>query len=180
MLYRKFSVSCLLLYRKLSNCQEELQNFFCVFRRNIVTIFERIEELRKAIGISQGKLEKELGFSNGSISKWKNSTPKSDRLQKLADYFGVSVEYLMTGTDDGAKEQPQLSARDERDISRRLEQTLSDLENQQDALMFDGAPLDEETKELLKVSLEHSIRVAKINAKKFTNKRYLNSENQEK
>lgn len=39
--------------------------------------------------------------------------------------------------------------------------------------MFDGAPLDEETKELLKASLEHSIRVAKINAKKFTNKRYL-------
>ena len=115
-----------------------------------MTIFERIEELRKTIGISQGKLEKELGFSNGSISKWKNSTPKSDRLQKLADYFGVSVEYLMTGNDDEAKEQPQLSARDERDISRRLEQTLSDLENQQDALMFDGAPLDEETKELFK------------------------------
>lgn len=145
-----------------------------------MTIFERIEELRKATGISQGKLEKELGFSNGSISKWKNSTPKSDRLQKLADYFGVSIEYLMTGSDDNAKEPPQLSARDERDISRRLEQTLSDLENQQDALMFDGAPLDEETKELLKASLEHSIRVAKINAKKFTNKRYLNSENQEK
>ena len=145
-----------------------------------MTIFERIEELRKTIGISQGKLEKELGFSNGSISKWKNSTPKSDRLQKLADYFGVSIEYLMTGNEDEIKEQPQLSARDERDISRRLEQTLSDLENQQDALMFDGAPLDDETKELLKASLEHSIRVAKINAKKFTNKRYLNSENQEK
>lgn len=62
-----------------------------------MTLFERIEELRNSKGISQGKLEKELGFSNGSISKWKNSTPNPERLKKLADYFGVSVEYLMTG-----------------------------------------------------------------------------------
>lgn len=60
-------------------------------------MFERIENLRKSAGLSQGKLEKELGFSNGSISKWKNSTPTPDRLQKLADYFKVSVDYLMTG-----------------------------------------------------------------------------------
>ena len=92
----------------------------------------------------------------------------------------MTIDYLMTGTEDTTKEYPQLNARDERDISRRLEQTLSDLEGQQGALMFDGAPLDDETKELLKAGLEHSIRVAKINAKKFTNKRYLNSENQEK
>ena len=62
-----------------------------------MTLFERIEELRNSRGISQGKLEKELGFSNGSISKWKNSTPNPERLKKLADSFGVSVEYLMTG-----------------------------------------------------------------------------------
>ena len=47
-----------------------------------MTVFERIENLRKSTGISQGKLEKELGFSNGSISKWKHSTPKYDRLQE--------------------------------------------------------------------------------------------------
>jgi len=62
-----------------------------------MTMFERIENLRKSAGLSQGKLEKELGFSNGSISKWKNSTPTPDRLQKLADYFHVSLEYLMNG-----------------------------------------------------------------------------------
>ena len=68
-----------------------------------MTLYERIETLRKAKNISQGKLEKELGFSNGSISKWKNSTPTPERLQKLADYFGVTVEYLLTG------EEPQES-----------------------------------------------------------------------
>ena len=62
-----------------------------------MTVFERIESLRNQAGISQGKLEKELGFSNGSISKWKNSTPNPERLKKMADYFGTTVEYLMTG-----------------------------------------------------------------------------------
>lgn len=145
-----------------------------------MTSVERVKAICKERKIAISRLEKDLGFSNGYIGQLKKGVFPDDRIKMIADYFGVSVEYLMAGTSNSAKEQSQLSARDERDISRRLEQTLSDLENQQDALMFDGAPLDEETKELLKASLEHSIRVAKINAKKFTNKRYLNSENQEK
>lgn len=144
-------------------------------------IYDRYKAIRDSRNVKDSQVAKETGITKSTFSEWKSGkyTPKQEKLQKIADYFGVTINYLMTGTDDN-EEQPQLSARDERDISRRLEQTLLDLENQQDALMFDGAPLDEETKELLKASLEHSIRVAKINAKKFTNKRYLNSENQEK
>ncbi len=151
-----------------------------ISKGNIILTYNRIKELCKTKGVTVTEAEQELGFARGSLCKIDTNKPSMEKVQKIANYFNVSVEYLMTGNDDEAKEQPQLSARDERDISRRLEQTLSDLENQQDALMFDGAPLDDETKELLKASLEHSIRVAKINAKKFTNKRYLNSENQEK
>lgn len=62
-----------------------------------MTLYERLEELRKNKEISQGKLEKELGFSNGSYSKIKNSMPNNERLTKLANYFNVSVEYLTTG-----------------------------------------------------------------------------------
>ncbi len=139
-----------------------------------MTTFERVEKLRKEAKISQGKLERELGFSNGSISKWKNSTPTYERLQKVANFFNVSIEYLASGEEE--KKDAELNSRDERDISRRLEQTLEELETQQGGLMFDGQPLDDETKELLKASLEHSIRVAKINAKKYTPKKYLKDE----
>lgn len=70
-----------------------------------MTFYERIETLRKQRNISQGNLEKELGFSNGSISKWKNSSPTPERLKKLADYFNVSVEYLLTGKEkEGGEE----------------------------------------------------------------------------
>ena len=62
-----------------------------------MTMYERMEGLRKKKGVSHATLEKDLGFSNGSYSKWKNSTPNPERLQKLADYFGVSLEYLMNG-----------------------------------------------------------------------------------
>lgn len=68
-----------------------------------MTLYERIEKLRKSRKISQGNLEKELGFSNGSISKWKNSNPTTERLQKLADYFNVSVEYLINGEEKDSR-----------------------------------------------------------------------------
>lgn len=145
-------------------------------------MYDIFEKLCQAHNITPYRVCKETGLTTATISNWKAGryTPKADKLQKIADYFGVSIEYLMTGKEEPKETAQELTARDERDISRRLEQTLSDLESQQDALMFDGAPLDDETKELLKASLEHSIRVAKINAKKFTNKRYLKSDDQGK
>ena len=72
-----------------------------------MTFYERLESLRKEAEISQGKLEKELGFSNGLISKWKNSVPSHDKLKKLADYFGVSIDYLMTGEEKKKAERPK-------------------------------------------------------------------------
>ena len=45
-----------------------------------------------------------MGFSNGLISKWKNSVPSHDRLKKVADYFGVTSDYLMTGEKTNNKE----------------------------------------------------------------------------
>lgn len=59
--------------------------------------YERLTKLMNERGLSQGKLEKELGFSNGSVSKWAKSMPNADRLGKLAKYFNVSVEYLKDG-----------------------------------------------------------------------------------
>lgn len=40
-------------------------------------------------------LEQKVGLSNGSISKWDKSSPKIENVQKVADYFGVSVDYLL-------------------------------------------------------------------------------------
>ena len=97
-----------------------------------MTVYERIESLRKERKISQGNLEKELGFSNGSISKWKTSMPKPERLQKIADYFGVTVDYLMTGNESDGKERYYTN-----DETASIAQEIFD--NKELRLLFDAA-----------------------------------------
>ena len=58
-------------------------------------IVERIEELCKERKISKRKLEMEAGLGTGSITKWKTFTPRKASLQKVADYFGVELEFLI-------------------------------------------------------------------------------------
>lgn len=60
-------------------------------------IYDRIKELCTQKGISIYRLEKDLGFSSCSICKWKTSSPSVDKVQKVADYFDVTVNYLLEG-----------------------------------------------------------------------------------
>ncbi|WP_074952290.1 hypothetical protein [Alicyclobacillus macrosporangiidus] len=67
-----------------------------------------------------------------------------------------------------------LSSKEERDIARELERIMSSLESNS-ALAFDGEPLTEEDKELLRISLENSLRLARqIAKKKFTPHKHRN------
>lgn len=134
-----------------------------------MTVFERIEKLRKDKKISQGKLEKELGFSNGSISKWRNSTPTYERLQKVADYFGVSVDYLMTGAED-KKEPPVLTTKDERDITKSLDHIMSEILNGDDGpLYYNGQEIDQASLSLLRNAFEFALRETKKENKEIYN-----------
>lgn len=134
-----------------------------------MTVYERIEKLRKERKLSQAKLEKELGFSNGSVSKWKTSTPTSERLQKLADYFGVTVDYLMTGENNAEN---GLTHKDEKDIERILDQTREQLLSQE-GLMFDGDPASPEAIESILAAMQIGMEMAKKkNKEKYTPKKY--------
>ena len=163
----------IILYAIISECQD----FFAIISEGgrIMDLRDKIKELCKEKQISMNTLETTLGFGKGYISKLGKSTPNASKIQQIADYFGVTIDYLMSGETkkEFASRSSELNLRDEKDIAKRLEAALSDLENSQDALMFSGEPLDDETRELLKASLENSIRIAKINAKqRFTPKKY--------
>ena len=97
-----------------------------------MTMYERMEELRKLKGVSHATLEKDLGFSNGSYSKWKNSTPNPERLQKLADYFNVSLHYLMTGEEKEGGETYYLN-------EETAEMAQAIFENKELRVLFDAA-----------------------------------------
>jgi transcriptional regulator with XRE-family HTH domain len=113
-----------------------------------VTVFERIESLRKSKKISQGKLEKELGFSNGSISKWKTSMPTLERLQKIADYFGVTINYLMNGEEDN------VSLYRNGDITDQIDKIMLELESEDGPLYYNGKPIDDRKMAILRNALE--------------------------
>lgn len=60
--------------------------------------YDAIKTLCDKKGLAVTALEKELGFGRGSIGKLKNGgKTTADRLQKVADYFGLSVENLLSG-----------------------------------------------------------------------------------
>lgn len=135
-----------------------------------MTLLDKVKALCQKQGVSQRKMEQDIGISNGASSKWGNSSPSIEVLQKLSVYFKVPLHYFLT--DEPNSDMLSFNARDENDIAKRLEHTLLTL-NTQEGLMFSGEPLDEATRELLKVSLENSLRIGKINAKqKFTTKKY--------
>jgi len=60
---------------------------------------DRIKNLCKEKEITIARLEKELGFANGTIASTKSNNMRSDRLMAIADYFDVTMEYLLTGKD---------------------------------------------------------------------------------
>lgn len=60
-------------------------------------MFERLKELCSSKGITLTELEREMKFGKGTIFKWTDSFPTVDKLQKVAEYFSVTMDYLMTG-----------------------------------------------------------------------------------
>lgn len=60
-----------------------------------MTTREIVKKLCKDRGVSLNKLEKQLGFASGYVSKLDKSAPSSANLQKIADFFNVSSDYLM-------------------------------------------------------------------------------------
>ena len=140
-----------------------------IFSKNLTYYLEKY-------GKNQKEVADAIGVIPQTFNTWCNgqSIPRMGSVQALADYFGIGKSDLIEEKSNKAVE---LNKRDEKDIAKRLEQTLNELEENQDGLMFSGEPLDDETKELLKASLENSIRIAKINAKqKFTPKKYRKDE----
>lgn len=63
--------------------------------------FEHYEELCNSRGKSPNGVAKELGFPSSSVTQWKHgSVPRPAALQVIAGYFGVTVEYLISGADN--------------------------------------------------------------------------------
>ena len=65
-------------------------------------MYEIFEQLCNEKGVTPYKVSKETGISRTTFSDWKGGKYelKYDKLERIADYFGVTVDYLMTGNDE--------------------------------------------------------------------------------
>ena len=135
-------------------------------------LYEQIRDIAKSKGYSVNRLEKELGFAWSSINKFNKNIPSVDKLQQIADFLGVTVDYLMTGETPEEKKDVTLTRRDERDIEKILDQTREQLLSQE-GLMFDGQPASPEAVESILSAMQVGMELAKKkNKEKYTPKKY--------
>lgn len=100
--------------------------------------FEKVRELAKKQGLSLNQVEEKLGFSKNTLYSLKRQKVSSDRLQQIADYFGVSTDYLLGRTDN-----PR--------IATEADQSSTDIDNIiANAMMFDGKPLTDDDKRAIR------------------------------
>ncbi|BAM46315.1 helix-turn-helix domain-containing protein [Amphibacillus xylanus] len=64
-----------------------------------MTAFDRVKKLCEEQKISIVELEEKVGFGRNSLYSWKKNNPSSEKLEKVADFFNVSTDYLLGRTD---------------------------------------------------------------------------------
>lgn len=99
-------------------------------------LFERVKELSNKRGISISELEDRIGFGKNSIYKWKKQSPKIETLQKVADYFQVSADFLLGRTDN-----PNL---DNKKIPKEI-----DVKDDTVIMTYGGKPVSDKDREII-------------------------------
>lgn len=137
-------------------------------------MYEIFEMLLKKYGVTAYKVAKETGIATSTLSDWKKgrSTPKQDKLQKIADYFNVTLTYLL-GTDDKTQQSNcDLTNKEKLDIEKEAQKMIANIDKL-DTVEFCGTPADEEDKEYLKLAYEKFLTDVRIyNKQKYTPKKY--------
>ena len=128
---------------------------------------DRLKRLRENKKLSQQQLADKLNINRSTYARYElNKTqPDYETLQKLAEFYNVSIDYILTGVDT------KLTEKDERDIAKRMEKIKQDLAAD-GGLSFYGEPLSEEAKQSLLEAMEFAVRQAQRINKKYIPKKH--------
>ena len=105
--------------------------------------FEIVKDLCERQGISLNALEEKLELGKNSLYGLKRNQPSAERLQQIADYFGVSTDYLLGRTNN-----PAIAG----EKAPEYEIELDDLDGR--IMLFDGKPLSDDDKRAIKGIIE--------------------------
>ncbi|WP_314913437.1 helix-turn-helix transcriptional regulator [Streptococcus constellatus] len=113
--------------------------------------FDKIKELADKQGISINVLEEKLGYGTNTLYRLKRSNPSSKVLREIADYFGVSTDYLLGRTDN-----PKIANDQEKFFFEGKEVDVEQLAST--AMRFNGKPLTDQDKKSIQSIIEAFLR----------------------
>lgn len=149
--------------------------------KELTDLIERIKERRLKLEMSYQDLSDATGISKSTLQRYETGYIKKvpiNQIEILAKALHTTPSYLM-GWDNTVTEAPfvPLTPRDERQIAADLEKMLADLDSKNAMAAMGGTVEDDEDRELLKASLQATMRLAKKIAKeKYTPKKYRHEE----
>lgn len=131
-----------------------------------------LKKLRKERNLSQKQFAEIFHSSQNTVSQWENGTrePSIKTIQDIANFFGVTTDYLL-GNDDTPKKS-DLTNRDKREIADVIEEYKEQLLSA-DGLMLDGEMIDEEDVQKIITAMQLGMEmIKKDNKERFTPKKY--------
>jgi len=135
-------------------------------------MYEIFAKLLEEKGLKAADVTRATGIKSPVFSEWKKgkSRPNTEKMIKIANFLGVSIEYLLTGNESKSNTN-NLTNRD----TKQIEAILSDTEAllKQDGLMFDGDPATPEAIDSILSAMKIGMEMAKQkNKEKYTPKKY--------
>lgn len=137
-----------------------------------MTVGRRIAELRNSAKMSQFQLAKVLKIGTSTLGMYETDKrePSPKVLKRIADYFDVSVDYLLGRNDK--EHYYELTEKEKQDIGVQAEKLMEGIESGSN-LNFYGEPATEEQKSRLLIAVKTAMEMNKKEAKrKFTPKKY--------
>lgn len=140
------------------------------------TFSKRLKNLRKDRRLTQKQLGELLFVDDTSISKYENekAMPENELLQRIADFFSVSVDYLLCRDENpNTISSPEtLSKKEKLDIEKEALQMIENIDKAK-VVEFCGNPADDEDKEFLRLAYERFLSDVRVyNKMKYTPKKY--------
>lgn len=108
-----------------------------------MTLTERIKVLADEKKTTFAEIERNVGISNGQIRRWDTSSPKIENIQRVADFFSVSTDYLLGRSETKTLATPPPSVEDELTMFFRI--------NTEDLSEGDKKDLEEDLKDYMAI-----------------------------
>ncbi|AQP95793.1 MULTISPECIES: helix-turn-helix domain-containing protein [Bacillus] len=110
-----------------------------------------LKTLRKQKGLTQKQLAEKLFLSQSSITRFEKDEilPTSETLNKIANFFDVSIDYLLN--------RPQLEKKNS-NLEKAFNEAIKELKDEETLLFMKDGDIDEETAELIKKALKNGVR----------------------